>query len=94
MTDIIVEHKVKDFDAWLPVFRAHDETRRRFGCEGASVRRDATDPNDVVIEMRWSSPQRFREFVEKSDLRQVMERSGVVSEPRINVLSEPVAWQK
>lgn len=94
MVQVIVEHKVRNFDEWLPLFREHDKVRRAYGCQGATVRRGADDPQDVVIEFEWSRPERFREFVEKSDLRDVMQRAGVVGEPHIHVLGEPVPWRE
>ncbi len=91
MVTVILEHKVKDFDRWVDAYKAHDPMRRRFGCTGASVHRNLEDPQDVVIEFKWKSAEAFREFMEKSDVRDVMRAAGVVSEPAVTMLTDPVA---
>ncbi len=93
MVEVIIDHKVKDFDAWLPVFRDHDKVRREFGCEGATVHRTKNDPNEVIIRFEWSRPDRFQEFVERSDLKEVMKKAGVIGEPRMMVLGDAVPWR-
>lgn len=94
MVHTIIRHKVKDFDRWLPHFREHDGVRRKYGCTSAEVRRDVEDPEQVVIEMDWNAKEGFQEFMERSDVRSVMERAGVVSEPEITIVSDPVPWQR
>ncbi|HVL47686.1 MAG TPA: hypothetical protein VM889_03930 [Candidatus Thermoplasmatota archaeon] len=94
MTRIIIEHHVKDFDAWLAHFRAHAPTRERFGGKGGTVHRNEDDPNDLILVLPWESPERFDAFMRESDVRQVMQRAGVVDEPRITVVSDPVPWDR
>lgn len=94
MVHAIIQHKVKDFDRWLPAFRAHDPIRRQYGCKSAQVRRAADDPNDVIIEFEWDRKEGFREFMTRSDVRSVMELGGVLGEPQITLASDPVPWER
>lgn len=89
MVQVIVQHKVKDFDTWLPLFHAHEPTRRQYGCEGALVHRRIEDPQDVVIVLRWRTAQGFQDFVTNSDLKDVMAKAGVLAPPIVQVLTDP-----
>lgn len=91
MVQVIVQHKVKDYDRWLPLFKEHDATRREYGCEGATVQRILADPNSVVLVLRWRTAAGFQDFMTKSDVKQVMAKAGVVSEPIITLMTDAQA---
>ena len=86
--DVIVQHTVRDFDAWKPAFDAHEPTRVKFGCKGHTIYRDPDSPNDLTILMSWESRERAEEFMRDPSLREVMEKGGVTSEPRATWLEE------
>lgn len=91
MVQVIVKHKVKDFDAWLPRFHDHEPTRRAFGSTGGSVFRNLADPNDIHLHLGWSTPEAFHAFLEESDLKEAMAAAGVLGAPEITLLTERVA---
>lgn len=87
----IVTHTVENYERWLTAFDEHRAQQKRFGCTKAEVRRGIEDPNEVTILLTWPSPQNFQEFAEKSGLQEAMARGGVVGEPSIALVSDPVA---
>jgi heme-degrading monooxygenase HmoA len=91
---VIVRHKVKDYDAWFPVFYEHGKERRRFGCLDESVHRSAADPDETVVVMRFPDLAAFQAFAAGSKLEEAMARGGVVDQPTIYVTGEAVFQQQ
>jgi quinol monooxygenase YgiN len=89
MTVLVVQHRVRDFDAWKPVFDEHESVRREHGAQRHWLYRTADDPNDVVVAVEFPSQADGRAFLEDPSLREAMERAGVVGEPHIH-FREPV----
>lgn len=81
--DLILQHTVRDFDAWKPVFDEHGPVRARYGCTGHTLYRSADSPNDVTVVLSWGSREQAEEFQRDPTLREAMERGGVISEPRM-----------
>src|SRR5665647_2453992 len=52
---LIVQHTVRDYDAWKPVFDEHEGVRVRYGCQGHTIYRDADDPNSLTLLFRYES---------------------------------------
>ena len=88
MPAIIVRHTVEDFDTWRPHYEEHAVVRRQYGVSDARVYRDAAAANDVVIVFQVEDLDRAREFVTSDDLRETMERAGVVSAPTVWFLND------
>ena len=80
--DLILQHTVRDFDAWKPVFDQHEDVRARYGCQGQTIYRSSESPNDVTVVLSWESRERAEEFFRDPSLREAMELGGVVSEPK------------
>jgi len=80
---IIVQHTVRDYDAWKPVFDEHEAVRRRHGATGHQIYRGADDPNEVTIVNQFPSREQAEAFATDPSLREAMERGGVTSEPRV-----------
>ncbi|MDO8588803.1 MAG: cyclase [Armatimonadota bacterium] len=91
---ILVRHKVHDFAKWKPIFDEHAMQREPAGCKGGYVLRSIDDPIEVIILLEWDELQRARDFVASHDLREAMERAGVVDKPDVFFLEladEPTA---
>jgi quinol monooxygenase YgiN len=86
--EIIVQHTVRDYEAWKPAFDEHGKVRAKHGCLGHTVYRSEQDPNDITVITEWPSREQAREFVEDPSLREAMERGGVIGEPRISWVDE------
>jgi hypothetical protein len=85
---IIVQHHVRDYDTWKPVFDEHGEVRRRHGATGHTIYRGADDPNDITIVNEFPSRAEAEAFATDPSLKEAMERGGVTGEPRITWAEE------
>jgi len=81
--DLIVQHKVRDYDAWKLVFDEHGDVRRRYGATGHELYRGIDDPDELTIVNHFPSRDQAAAFVADPSLKEAMERGGVISEPRI-----------
>lgn len=88
MPFLLIQHKLKDFDAWKRVFDEHGVIRRESGSQGGFLLRRAEDPDDVVILLEWDDLEKARRFTQSEDLRATMQRAGVVSQPTFWFLEE------
>ena len=86
--DIIVQHTVRDYDAWKPAFDEHEATRAKYGCTGHTIYRDPDNRNDLTILTSWRSREDAQRFMDDPSLKAAMEKGGVTSEPRITLLEE------
>ncbi len=50
--------------------------------------RNADDPNEVVIVLEWNDLEEARRFAQSEDLREAMQRHGVVGQSDIYFLEE------
>ncbi len=87
MINVLVEHRVQDYKTWRPFFNEHDAFRKQHGAKSAQVFRKTDDPQGVVILFQWESRERAENFVKSSDLKEVMQQAGVISEPKFTFLN-------
>ena len=85
---IVVQHTVRDYDAWKTVFDEHQSVRAKYGSLGHTIYRDADNPDDVTIFSQFESRARAEEFARDPSLAEAMERGGVIGEPRIMWVEE------
>ena len=88
MTVLVVQHRVRDFDAWKPVFDEHESSRREHGAQRHWLYRTVEDPNDVVVAVEFPSVDAARSFTQDPGLREAMERGGVEGEPHVHLRDE------
>ncbi|MEI6727564.1 MAG: cyclase [Actinomycetes bacterium] len=86
--NLVVQHTVKDYDAWKSVFDEHESVRAKHGATGHTVYRDADDPNSVTSFIRFATREGAEAFSREPSLKEAMERGGVTSEPRIMWVEE------
>ena len=84
----MVQHRVSDFDAWLPAFKEHAPVREQYGCRSHRVYQGVEDPHEVTIILDFPSRERAEAFYMEPSLREAMARGGVESEPRVTFLHE------
>ena len=85
---LIVQHTVRDYDTWKPLFDEHEAVRRRYGATGHELYRGANDPNELTIVNHFPSKEQAEAFAADPSLKEAMERGGVISEPRITWAQE------
>ncbi|MFQ5799045.1 MAG: cyclase [Bacteroidota bacterium] len=88
MPYILVRHKVADYAKWKPVFDEHGAARKASGSKGGHLFRSADNPNEVIILLQWDDLGKARQFAQTQDLRQTMERAGVIDQPDVYFVDE------
>ena len=81
MATMIIHHRVQNYEAWRPVYDAHEPARNAAGLSNGRVFRAADDPQDVVILFDMADRQRAEAFAASEDLKIAMQRSGVQGKP-------------
>jgi hypothetical protein len=84
MAQMIVHHKVRDYEAWRPGFDEHEGSRIAAGITNGRVFRGTDDPNDLLIILDVADIERARTWSQSNDLRSAMQRVGVVGPPAIH----------
>lgn len=88
MPFIIFRTKVADYDKWKPIFDADGVNRQANGSRGGQLFRNASDPNELVMLFEWDDLEKARQFTQSEDLRELMQRAGVVDQPDIYFLKD------
>ncbi len=86
MPYILVHQNVEDFAKWKSVFDEHSSTRKAGGSKGGYLFQSADDPNEVIVVLEWDNLDSARQFIGSDDLREAMQRAGVVGPPHIHFL--------
>ncbi len=88
MIHVIVRHKVADYSRWKESFDANLSVRKAGGEVDSRLFLSVDDPRDVTIVMDWDGLDRARTFAGSEDLKQAMQKAGVVGEPEIRFLED------
>ena len=80
---ILVRHKVKDRNKWKAAFDEDSSSRKEMGSKGGYLYGNADDPNEVIILLEVDDLEKARQFAQSDDLKEAMEKGGVVGQPDI-----------
>jgi hypothetical protein len=81
--NLTVHLKVKDFGVWRTSYDGHEKERASAGITNGRVFRNPDDPNDVVILQDVADVSKARSRLTTSEMKAVMEKSGVVGSPNL-----------
>ncbi|HYA86693.1 MAG TPA: cyclase [Nitrospirota bacterium] len=87
-TYILVRHKVRDYSVWKRGYDAHLPKRLEAGLTEKYLFRGANETNEVIILFEAKDLDRAKAFSESLDLRQAMEKAGVIDKPDIYFLHD------
>lgn len=88
MPYLIVQHKVQDYAKWKPMYDEHQSTRKANGIRCEQLFQSADDPSDLTILFDVSDIERAREFTQSEDLKNIMQKAGVIGMPTFSFLEE------
>ncbi len=88
MANMLIRHRVRDYDAWKKVFDDFIETRRESGETSWRIWHTDDDPNNLVLLFAFKSLEQAKSFMARPDLKDAMERAGVAEPPEIYYLTE------
>lgn len=78
-----INHTVKDYAAWRPVFDADSVVRKESGMETIVVGRGQDNTNKVYIAFMVNDVQKAKDFVASPRLKDVRDKAGVISKPEV-----------
>jgi len=84
---MLIRHKVKDFSHWKQGYDAHLPKRSEAGLTEKYILRGDSDPNEVILLFEVQDINRAKAFSESVDLRERMQKLGVVDKPDIYFLN-------
>jgi heme-degrading monooxygenase HmoA len=88
MIKLLVHHKVADYGKWREVFDSMKDVRQSFGMTGEQVLHVSGSPNEIVALTEWTDADQARAFATSSELRQGMQKAGVITQPEVLILEE------
>ncbi len=78
---MIARASVQDYAAWKTGYDAHEPSRAAAGLTEKHLLQDADDPNMVTLIFEAEDLKRAEEFSTSDDLREAMQKAGVVGKP-------------
>jgi hypothetical protein len=84
---LVVRHRVKDYDAWLSVYKGLEPLRFQHGCIGDRVLCIPDDPNEVLVLHEFPSFEAARGFAFDPALGAGMKHGGVDGTPDIEIFT-------
>jgi len=88
MPQILVRHKVKDFDKWKASFDEDEPRRKAAVSKGCSLFFREKDRNDVIVLCEWDDLGRAHRFAESDVTRERIERAGMIDRPEVHFLPD------
>jgi hypothetical protein len=87
MLYVMIRHKVADFAKWKLAYDAHAPARQSAGLNEEHLLRNIDNPNEVVLLFAAEDLKKAQAFAASSDLREAMQRAGVIEKPDVYFLS-------
>ncbi|MDH3492947.1 MAG: antibiotic biosynthesis monooxygenase [Acidobacteriota bacterium] len=88
MANMLIRHRVDDYDAWKKVFDEFIDTRRAAGEKSWRIWRTDDDANNLVLLFGWDTIENAKAFFASAELKATMENAGVAEPPEVYFLEE------
>lgn len=88
---VVVIHKVANYAKWKPGYDMNDAARLAHGLHNYVIGRGVYDSNMVLVALKADDIAKAKAFTSGTELKTVMQKAGVVSQPTISVLV--ATWQ-
>ena len=85
---LVMNEKVRNFEAWKSIFDAGEALRTRHGCTGHVIYRSDDAANDLTIQLQFPSRKAADAFIADPDLAANRKRAGVETDPVVRHLHE------
>lgn len=88
MPILVVQHRVRDYASWKPVFDEQEDVRRQHGATRHWVYRAPDDPNDIVVAVEFPGVEAAQAFLADQSLPEALQRAGVEGQPHVHLREE------
>ena len=86
-TITLIQHKVKNFDKWLPIYKADDSARKANGLTELNLGRGLDNNNEVLVALKADDIQKAKDFAGSPGLKETMKKAGVTGTPVISYIT-------
>ena len=83
---VVIRHNVADYNKWRPLFDADSVNRNAAGMHTIGIARGVEIQNEVEIPFMIDDVQKAKAFASSPKLKDVMQKAGVISEPKITFI--------
>lgn len=97
MTTLHIEHAISDFGVWSAAFERFADVRTKFGVRGQRVQRPVDDPNYVVLDLDFDTPDdasRFLGFLQANVWSSTSNAPALVGTPQTRILQQARTQQR
>lgn len=91
MTTLHIEHAISDFGVWNAAFARFADVRTKFGVRAQRVQRPVDDPNYVVLDLDFDTPDdasRFLGFLQAEVWSSASNAPALVGTPQTKILQQ------
>ena len=88
---MVVSHAVEDYSKWRVQYDEFDDYRKKNGIVGHAVNQELGKPNQVIVYHQAESLDTLRALVDSAELKERMEKGGVIGSPDIQFVNA-VDW--
>jgi antibiotic biosynthesis monooxygenase (ABM) superfamily enzyme len=85
---MLVRNSVQDYEAWKSVFESAIDMRRRNGEKSYQILREGNGSSELIALFQWDNLDNARRYAASPELKEAMQRAGVVGKPEILFLEE------
>ena len=88
MVTVIISHEIKDYSDWKKVFDEDEKNRLKAGFKSTGLYHAADNPKKITIVGEAPSVEAIKGFMANPELKETMEKGGVISMPEVQILSK------
>jgi quinol monooxygenase YgiN len=88
MVNVLVSHKIADYQKWRATFDASLAFRQQGGEQSCRIFQNSEDPHKLSLLFEWENAEEARRFMSSPELQARMQQAGVVGPPQIEFLNE------
>lgn len=81
MANVLIRHKVRDYDAWEAIFKRDSDFLEKAGCSAFRLYRTEENPEDLVIFFSWDEANKAIAYFQSDHLKKTMLQAGVIGNP-------------
>jgi len=85
---LIMQERVRDYDAWKSVFDDGEPLRAKHGCTGHEIFRSDDDGNDLTVHLRFPTREAGDALRTDPELAEKMSLAGVEAQPTVTWVSD------
>ena len=88
MVHVVVSFEVEDYEKWKKVFNEEIALRKAYGSQGWTLYRRIDSPNRIAVALEWDTLENIQKFIQSDELKQNMQKAGVIGTPNVSILEK------